>query len=666
MNILPEQYSNLELSRSEKLFVTYLKTRVEGFSYLLLRINPACIESEELIGLIVNNGVLMFKFFETLSDVNLFGIVMPTYMIVYENIVATISKRLLGNKLFRDECGSLLLSMHVICVFPALQKSNLPSMSSSVELNNFINNHCLFSEEFSELRSNANEVIERLISKPNIRTSSNPMKIDDNNINGVFQRITPEYTTVRVGEVVEENTSAGASEECLVVTEDDRAIKAFMLDIDQINIINNIKKGEQLILACAGSGKSVLLLSKCFKAASMNPDKKFLITCYNRNLQSQYAWLIDKAGFRERNVECITFLTLCKRLLERNCLYLPRVNRDEVEVYFDYAAKHMNENRIRDRYYGVFIDEVQNFDQEWYKFCYNLLENKDSDDHFFVICGDKTQDIKKRQKQGKAPWNAGEGYPNYRGGNKNIRIERNYRNSIQINEYINRYVNNSKGYLHSFDNGLAIDPDLFLRGKAVREGCEVIVENIEKRTNSGEANAVIKAIMKIHKDHQIPYDEIAVVIYNKTYKGTLKNWKYPYNLITPLLKGLDLKNIPYAKMYSEDDAFAASYGVDNGVVLIPFESALGLDFRAVIVCGIKPLGAKDGTKLIDWLLNQGIDYREDKIIELINDFKKNISALYIACTRAKEVLHIITTENSYESIYVRILHESTEIKHNDD
>lgn len=662
MNILPEQYSNLELSRSEKLFVTYLKTRVEGVSYLLLKINPACIESEELNGLIVNNGILMFKFFELLNDVNSFEIVMSTYMTIYENMVATISKRLLGNKLFRDECGSLLLSMNLICVFPTLQKNNLPSMSFSAEFKKFINTHCLFSEDFSELRNNANEIIDRLISTPNIKTSCNPIKINESNINAVFQRITPEYTTVRIGEVVDENTSPGASEDSLVVTEDDRAIKAFMLDKDQINIINNIKKGEQLILACAGSGKSVLLLSKCFKAASMNPNKKFLITCYNRNLQSQYAWLIDKAGFRERNVECVPFLTLCKRLLERNGLYVPRVNQGEVEVYFDSAAKNMNENRIRDRYYGIFIDEVQIFDQEWYKFCYNLLENKVSDDHFFVICGDKTQDIKKRQKQGKAPWNAGEGYPNYRGGNKNIRIEKNYRNSIQINEYINRYVGNSKTYLHSFDDSFSIDPDLFLRGKSLRLGCDVIVENLENRTNIGEASTVIKAIVNIHNYYHIPYDEIAVVIYNKTYKSALSNWKYHYDLITPLLNGLDRNNIPYAKMYSQDNAFAARYGVDNGVVLIPFESALGLDFRAVIVCGTKPLGEKDGTKRIDWLFNLGVDVREDKIA----DFKKNINSLYIACTRAKEVLHIITTEDPHESIYVKILHESTEIRHNND
>ena len=56
-----------------------------------------------------------------------------------------------------------------------------------------------------------------------------------------------------------------------------------MLDDGQINYINKIKKGDQLIIACAGSGKSVILISKCFKVAGLNPDKRFLITGYNRN-----------------------------------------------------------------------------------------------------------------------------------------------------------------------------------------------------------------------------------------------------------------------------------------------------------------------------------------------------------------------------------------------
>ena len=127
--------------------------------------------------------------------------------------------------------------------------------------------------------------------------------------------------------------------ELLVVDEKDVVVKAFRLDKEQINIVNRISKDDpnQLILACAGSGKSVLLISKCFKAAQMNPTKKFLITCRNENLHSLYIWFIDRAGLREKNVECMTFHTLCKKLLWWNIETLPRCQHTTgAEYWFGY------------------------------------------------------------------------------------------------------------------------------------------------------------------------------------------------------------------------------------------------------------------------------------------------------------------------------------------
>ena len=148
---------------------------------------------------------------------------------------------------------------------------------------------------------------------------------------------------------------------------------------------------------------------------------------------SLYSWYIDRAGLRERNVECMTFHGLCKRLAFNNKFALK-----DITTWSDTVAYKMSHNQIKDRYYGIFIDEVQLFETDWYKICFNLLENRESNEHLFVICGDKTQEIKNKQRHGKAPWNAGENYPNYRGGHKSIRIEKNYRNCLEINNYINR------------------------------------------------------------------------------------------------------------------------------------------------------------------------------------------------------------------------------------
>ena len=429
----------------------------------------------------------------------------------------------------------------------------------------------------------------------------------------------------------------------MVVSEDDIAVRAFRLEPEQINIVNKMSKGDQLILACAGSGKSVLLISKCFKAAKMNPNKKFLITCFNRNLQSLYTWYIERAGLQERNVECCTFDGLCKKLLEQNNLFLPGGN-NAIEDRRKAVMMAFSNGKIKDRYYGIFIDEVQMFEPAWYKFSYNLLENKDNGDHIFVICGDKTQEIKQRQKHGKAPWNAGEGYPVYRGGNKSIRIEKNFRNCVEINDYINRYAQYARTLIKKHNPEEQFDPDMFLRGQAFRHGEGVTIKQFNGNAFV-EAKKVVESVKTIHDDKGVPYDEIAIVMYFRKYRPL------DYYLESELLKVFAREHIPYNLLYRNDQSWGGRYG-DGGVSFITFDSVLGLDFQAVVVCGVKPLGVYDKTKQLK---------REDILDEeQTENLKKNISYLYVACTRAKDYLHIVLGESSSQSIYNKLLTDSEE------
>ena len=420
-----------------------------------------------------------------------------------------------------------------------------------------------------------------------------------------------------------------------------------------------IQKGEQLILACAGSGKSVLLIAKCFKAAAMNPDKRFLITCYNKNLSSLYTWYIDQAGLREKNVTCLTFHTLCKELLQSNGGHPAQQGDDRFARWVSDAAQWLNAGKIRERYYGIFIDEVQQFEPEWYKFCFNLLENKSSEDHLFVICGDKTQKLANLQRHGRAPWNVGEGYPNYRGGNKNIRIERNYRNCIEINEYINRYVSRAKRYLSAIDPTMELDPDEFLRGKSFFHGQGVTLKRLSDRSNRGEAQTVVESIRQIHDEHGIPYDEIAVIMFNRKYKKPFPEWRdATYHLEHSLKVLLAQKDIPYCTMYGTDGAdenWGAMYGDSGGVRFITFHSTLGLDFRAAIVCGLLPLGEHNGTRMPDWTR---IKANEERFQEMLKYAEGDIRFLYVACTRAREILHIILPETGKTSVYARMLEDA--------
>ena len=647
MEILPSEYQQLELYRSEKMFIRYAES-CEDYGYVFLNTNPALIENEKQNIVISKDGVLILKFFDEFNDANMFPLVMGAYFeSVFVQTYQIIGKKLLSNKALADN-GKLLIKYNYVCVFPNINKADIDKLTLDDKLARKVKKHCMFKEQFSALRREFTETVNEFLDYNTVVVSDKLFKIDDKNVNTIVQRIAPEYTTIRISEIEDLETYTGVDNEKLVVTEDDMAVRAFMLDKEQINIVNKINKGDQLILACAGSGKSVILISKCFKAARMNPEKKFLITCYSRQLQSLYTWYIDRAGLKERNVECITFHKLCKKLADKCGCYLG----NKPETWCQTVTDRYNKGQVKDRYYGIFIDEVQLFEQEWYKLCYNLLENKQSDDHLFVICGDKTQEIKKQQKRGKAPWNAGENYPNYRGGNKNIRIEKNYRNCIEINSYINGFVSCAKEILNQLPGNEKADPDLFLRGKAVRNGIGVSIRKLITHTAHAEADMIIDAIREAHDIHKIPYDEIAVVMYNKAYRKKLPGWdNHVYNLETPLLSKLTMANIPRCVMYSNNNEQITRYGHNDGVGLISFDSVLGLDFRAVIVCGLKPFGDYDKTKYLTLSDIKKIEEDSDDIDEI----RKNISMLYVACTRARDMLYIIQPESAKDSMYMKLL-----------
>lgn len=646
MEILPSEYQQLELQRSEKMFVRYAES-CDEYGYVFLNTNAAMIQNEKQHIVVLQDGLIMLKFFEAFEDAKMFPIVMNTYFDgVYVDTLKIVQDKITTNVALSDASGKTKIRMSYILVFPNLSRSDIDTSLLSMP-KNFFEYGCLFKEDFSELKKDFKGVLVNCLVHKEQDLSDSVLIIDDKNINSILQRIAPEYTIIRVCGVENTETYKGVDDELLVVTPDDVAVRAYRLEKEQINIVNSIVKGNQLILACAGSGKSVILIAKCFKAARMNPDKKFLITCKSKQLMNLYTWYIDRAGLKERNVECMTFHKLCKRLANNNKFVL-----GDISTWADTIANRLNQNKIQDRYYGIFIDEVQLFEQEWYKICFNLLENRDSDEHLFVICGDKTQEIKNKQKHGKAPWNAGEGYPNYRGGHKSIRIEKNYRNCIEINNYINRYAAYAKKILKLVSEKDFNDPDLFLRGKAVKNGVGTFVKTLNRYTAKEEASVVVEAVREAHDIYKIPYDEIAVVTYYRTYNRKMEDWDGKgYNIERQVLIGLMEHNIPRCEMYS-DSQNAVRYGNNDGVALISFDSVLGLDFRAVIVCGLKPLGDYDGTKFIteDDLEDTELDD------ETKDNIRKNISLLYVACTRARELLYIVQPEKRIEnSLYMDLV-----------
>jgi len=341
--------------------------------------------------------------------------------------------------------------------------------------------------------------------------------------------------------------------------------------------------------------------------------------------------------------------------LESSGLPVPfgKQNNSYYDGLFALVNKALAQKRIKNRYYGIFIDEVQIFRPEWYRFCFNLLKSKNADDHYFVIAGDKSQDIKNNIRHGKAPWQGGGSvYPEYRG--KTLPIELNYRNSKPINDAIDSYVAASKQLALRLNIDLTSDPELFLRGTAYRSGNKPTLVELANFSNEGETNAIGDAIKNLIETKGLSEVDIAIILYNEN-AYTTSGWESSYYKLSPGI-------IQYFNRQGwEDPAFlkqgydaGVTYGSRRGVTVTSIEGSLGLDFRAVVLAGLRPLGTHEKARLMEDFENLSFE----QLTEKREAFRKNVNFLYTGCTRAKDELTIILSAPRGGSIYLDLLRDS--------
>lgn len=640
MIILPSKYDSLELSKYEKILINSMKNKLDDTYIGILKINFTGIKDNEMNVFLNNKGALFLKEinFPTAKALNIMlnTLYIPQFKRTEEILISKLSEY----KFLKNSNETLKFPLNIVYYFTEIDRSALDMDTYENGIITFINEHCIFKEDIKELRKEPINFLDKYIKERSlVKYEMNKDGLSENEVDFIIQRISPQYIIVRMSALEENENLTDTTNESYLIKDSDKYSNILRLDDTQINLINKINKGNQLILACAGSGKSVLLISKCFKSASINPDKKFLITCFNKNLNNYYDWQIDIAGFREKNVKCETFHSLCKGFLDK---YNIPYDIEDYEQIFNKAQQAFNDGIIKERYYGIFIDEIQIFKKEWYKFCYALLENKKSEDHIFVISGDKSQNINNNIKAGRAPWQCGDDMPKYTG--RSIRIERNYRNTKVVNRYINNVVDRSKKYFDKFGLNIEEYEDLYLRGIPVRDGGEVKV--IRTKNLPDEVGQIIDSIEYFTDKKDIAHSDIAILMFNKSYGS---HYPIQYAIETQLKE----KEIIYSKLFDESSRRnkRVSYANRKGISLITFQGSLGLDYKAVILCGLDYMG--------DYCKSSRISHFNEVDEELLEkrklDLMININSLYTACTRAREYLHIVLSDASKSKIYYKIL-----------
>lgn len=459
-------------------------------------------------------------------------------------------------------------------------------------------------------------------------------KISEMECRAIFERLAPEYTVVmHEKENVEvKQIKTTYTETDFKITGKEEEYKTFWLDEYQVAQVNDMGKGHRVLLANPGAGKSVLLLSKAFKYASLYKESKVLLTCFNSNLADSYQFKRSRANFGDnRNLYIMTLHKLVKKLFE-DCLHKRCDSNIATPEEIQECLDKVRSGQIKTRFKTIFIDEVQIFEPIYLELCYALLEK--NDDAIFLMAGDLNQTVRSQSRRGDAPWKKINGLTlDFTGRVKYI--ERNYRNSKQIGGYLNRMLCYMNKYMEQFNmiSTKEFEYDSFEPGD--HNGIAMKIKTGIDRTKI--QSEVISAIKEIVSKHHVGYSDIAVLFPFKDNKSL------SYHFMYWLTSAMDKEDIPYSLITQPTDGGQSKvqYSKTTGVVVSTIDSSLGLDFKAVIVAGLYPYNyyfTDKGIKvpIESWQKIGKLGQHEQEKVQI------QIRKMYTACSRARDILYVLS------------------------
>lgn len=634
IRLWPQDYERLAtLTRGERKLLRFAdRNLVSG--HFFVNINPMHMFSGLHMGMYISpsEGLLTFWVFEKdlrLSDAQ-------NYIKLVDWVENLIYNRLLDSKVLIARNGDkkiLRFPYKHMIVFPNQERLLLTKvLPNRMILNNYV--------AVGAFRPMDSEGVERNISQLHIfdgvrqKHDSSFSELSEKQILAIIERLAPEYAVV-----LPEKDSTEIPESKNVVTDEDLFVsgkeveyRTFCLDSYQVSMVNDMGRGHRVVLANPGSGKSVILLARAFRYSGVFKNSKILITCYNYNLSNSYQFKKNCAGFQDDNLFIFTFHKLVTELLREVDIQLIERYPKEQDVM---TCLHLIKiGKIKTRFKAIFIDEVQIFDPIYLEICYLLLAP--GEDSAFIMTGDLNQAVRSSSRRGDVPWKKmPDVFLDFKGRVKYI--DKNYRNSYKISKYLKSMLllMNNRFEMFHLINSTEYDYNQFRLGERETLALKV-VSGIDRRDMKAR---VIKSVKEINAKYNISYSDIAVIFPYKSHS------RFHYNILQWIKDGLDSEGIEHSEIFKSGEDFSrAKYSATTGVVLSTIDSSLGLDFRAVIVCGLYPLdyvvfGAEGNTtakEIKSWVT---IGKMSDQLKEQVQEQMRKI---YTACSRARDVLYVIS------------------------
>jgi len=362
------------------------------------------------------------------------------------------------------------------------------------------------------------------------------------------------------------------------------------LDEAQARLALRLGPGHQIIKGPPGSGKTLVLVHRCWQLYRYRPTfKRILLVCFNIALVSYLKRLIQEKGLGigRNGIKVCHYYELCSQVIGESVHY----ENEESDYYELVTQEALGKAQREDCGVGPFdailVDEAQDFNNDMLKVLLSLLRPGGD----MVISLDSYQDLYMRRPSWKSL--------GIKAGGRTHYLKKVYRNTAEILDFTQCFI----GQQPVLERQLALLPQEF-----AFHGELPFVQGFQS-TEEAE-DFLIRDLHEFIHEGEYKRSEIAIIYDDKVYGPS----RFAYDnrtLPMRLLKRLEISGIP-ATWVSQDVRAKEMYDVTTDrVSLISVHSSKGLDFDLVYLIGIDHIQPTENTK------------------------EALVSLVYVAMTRAK-------------------------------
>jgi hypothetical protein len=494
------------------------------------------------------------------------------------------SEQLFAKPSLRNQSGHLIVTVEYYVAFPNIEQS-----------------------EFTENGLNRLIPPERVLFKEDLVHSGVPFyqrydellpvlnpALNDEQLKAIIAALLPDISIPHV------TVPGFVKTEPRIVETDQETLKTYNLSQEQELIAKSIGEGPRLLRGIAGTGKTLIMLYRAKMLAANKQDMKILILCWNVSLANYMRQVYERLQIEvEGKATILHFTAFIRRFLDTNAIDEPEFVQQLEQVSI----------RETDQYDAIYVDEAQDFRKEWIGFLFHrLLKGEEPASKNLLVAADDAQRIYPTRD---FEWSDLFATRLYEGGEINwsqlgIPIEERtilktiYRNSARVwifaaflLEERAAYVGESAGAVRFSAKG-GYDPQL-IECSSLKAQIEHTIEKIVEPTiQSGHAASNI------------------LILYRHKAIGN-------FHLMDYLLKRLEQANVPHDWIAEDNEAKETFEWEEDTVKISTVHSAKGMDSPIVIVLGAET-------------------FRPDQF-----DGEDEIKLMYVALTRAREVLFVLHT-----------------------